>query len=97
KTVIFSSHILQEVEAICDQVVIINKGKLVANSSVKELLKLHDTACIQVRFNAPADFASLGAVVGVSALYEQADGSVLVNYTMGSAIQEGLMQYATAK
>jgi len=37
KTVIFSTHIMQEVEAICDQVVIINKGKLVANDSVASL------------------------------------------------------------
>lgn len=38
KTVLFSSHILQEVEAICDRVVIINRGKLVADDSVNKLL-----------------------------------------------------------
>jgi ABC-2 type transport system ATP-binding protein len=32
KTVIFSTHIMQEVAAICDRVVIINRGKLVADS-----------------------------------------------------------------
>jgi ABC-2 type transport system ATP-binding protein len=37
KTVLFSTHILQEVEAICDRVIIINKGKLVADSTVEEL------------------------------------------------------------
>lgn len=37
KTVLFSTHILQEVEAICDRVIIINKGKIVANSSLVEL------------------------------------------------------------
>jgi ABC-2 type transport system ATP-binding protein len=37
KTVIFSTHIMQEVEAICDRVVIINLGKVVANSPVKDL------------------------------------------------------------
>lgn len=39
KTVLFSSHILQEVEAICDRVIIINKGQLVANSPLSELHK----------------------------------------------------------
>src|ERR1700739_3735238 len=34
KTVLFSSHILQEVEAICDRVIIINKGKLVADNQL---------------------------------------------------------------
>src|SRR5258707_12808977 len=37
KTVLFSSHILQEVEALCDRVVIINKGKLVADSPLSQL------------------------------------------------------------
>ncbi len=37
KTVILSTHILQEVEDICDDVIIIDKGKIVANSPVSEL------------------------------------------------------------
>jgi ABC-2 type transport system ATP-binding protein len=37
KTVLFSSHILQEVEAICDRVIIINRGKLVANDTLSRL------------------------------------------------------------
>lgn len=37
KTVIFSTHIMQEVTAICDRVVIINRGKLVADSDVASL------------------------------------------------------------
>lgn len=37
KTVLFSSHILQEVEAICDRVVIIHRGKLVANDTLSNL------------------------------------------------------------
>lgn len=37
KTVLFSSHILQEVEAICDRVIIINKGRLVADDKLSNL------------------------------------------------------------
>ena len=37
KTVIFSTHIMQEVEAICDRVVIINRGKIVANCTLSKL------------------------------------------------------------
>jgi len=37
KTVLFSSHILQEVEAICDRVIIINKGQLVADDKLSKL------------------------------------------------------------
>lgn len=37
KTVVLSTHIMQEVEATCSQVVIINKGKIVANDSLQGL------------------------------------------------------------
>jgi ABC-2 type transport system ATP-binding protein len=39
RTVLFSSHILQEVEAICDRVIIINQGKIIADNSLKDLRK----------------------------------------------------------
>ncbi|MBV4356622.1 gliding motility-associated ABC transporter ATP-binding subunit GldA [Pinibacter aurantiacus] len=50
KTVIFSSHILQEVEAICDRVIIINKGKLIADDSVQNLRKQSNDNSIRVSF-----------------------------------------------
>ena len=37
KTVLFSTHIMQEVEALCDRVIIINKGKIVADSPLATL------------------------------------------------------------
>lgn len=37
KTLIISSHILQEVQAVCDRIIIINKGKIVADGSTEEL------------------------------------------------------------
>lgn len=54
-TVIFSSHILSEVQAICDQIIMIAKGKLVAFGSPEELQKqlLFPTE-IQLTTNAPA-------------------------------------------
>jgi ABC-2 type transport system ATP-binding protein len=39
KTVIFSTHIMQEVEAMCNRVVIINKGKIVADNTIENLQK----------------------------------------------------------
>jgi len=46
KTVLFSTHILQEVEAICDRVIIINKGTIVADSP---LVKLAETVSLPRR------------------------------------------------
>ena len=42
KTVIISTHIMQEVEAICDDIIIINKGKIVANNSLEGIKKEHN-------------------------------------------------------
>lgn len=55
-TVIFSSHILSEVQAICDQIIMIAKGKLVAFGSPEELQKqLLSPTEIQLTTNAPAE------------------------------------------
>lgn len=48
KTVLFSSHILQEVESICDRVIIINKGNLVADDSVTNLQSSNKNAQVIV-------------------------------------------------
>lgn len=50
KTVLLSTHIMQEVEAICDRVIIINKGKIVLNSSLSDLKK-NQQQIIEVEFD----------------------------------------------
>ncbi|MDQ8005523.1 MAG: ATP-binding cassette domain-containing protein [Pedobacter sp.] len=47
KTVIISTHIMQEVEALCDDVIIINKGVLVANSSINDLKEKHAQSSLE--------------------------------------------------
>ena len=50
KTVLFSSHILQEVEALCQRVVIINKGKLVADNALSQLRQENNSNTVIVSF-----------------------------------------------
>lgn len=50
KTVILSTHIMQEVEALCDDVIIINKGAVVANHPIAELKHLHGSASLEEIF-----------------------------------------------
>lgn len=47
KTVILSTHIMQEVEALCDEVIIINKGRIVANSGITELKTEHQLTALE--------------------------------------------------
>jgi len=55
KTVMFSSHILQEVEAICNRVIIINKGMLVADDELAKLQQ-HGNAAMSVSIQFKEDF-----------------------------------------
>ena len=74
KTVLFSSHILQEVEAICDRVIIINKGKIVANDSLANLQKTKkDFYQVRVVFKEPvlaSSFAQFQAIDQLTAINE---------------------------
>jgi ABC-2 type transport system ATP-binding protein len=67
KTVIFSTHIMQEVEAMCTRVIIINKGKIVADDSIENLQKKSDKEyIITVELKdevSPNLFASLNGLV----------------------------------
>jgi len=57
KTVLLSTHILQEVEAICDRVMIINKGEIVANELAETLMEKEDlsTQTILVELESAVD------------------------------------------
>ncbi len=66
KTVMLSTHIMQEVEAICDRVIIINQGKIVADDSAKEIqsqaVDKHQT--IEVEFDNQVSIKSLREIHG---------------------------------
>lgn len=66
KTVIFSSHIMQEVQAICDRVVIVNKGKLVADATIETLQQQSiGTRTTNVSFQEAINEAQLKTIKGV--------------------------------
>lgn len=66
KTVIFSTHIMQEVEALCDRVVVINKGEVVADDTLQNL-KLNATASsvVIIDFEVEVDREILSNLKGV--------------------------------
>jgi ABC-2 type transport system ATP-binding protein len=74
KTVLFSSHILQEVQAICDRVIIINKGVIVADDSLVHLQQSKRTNVIQVEFKTPADLQLLQDLPAVISAAKGIDG-----------------------
>lgn len=69
KTVIFSTHILQEVQALCDRVVVISKGKLVADDRLSDLLAAAGgRQVIIAEFESPVDIEDLKTISGISSV-----------------------------
>jgi gliding motility-associated transport system ATP-binding protein len=65
-TIMFSTHILSEVEKVCDRVIVIHKGKVLADGKLSELIR-EDTHVIAVEVKAPADqvTAALKTIDGI--------------------------------
>jgi ABC-2 type transport system ATP-binding protein len=75
KTVLFSSHILQEVQAICDRVVIINKGVVVADDQVSSLQKgTRDNHVVMVEFKETPSINLMNELSDVTRLTETERG-----------------------
>jgi len=65
KTVLLSTHIMQEVEAICNRVIIINKGEIVANDSTSVLQSTQNKQYITVEFDKETSLQSLKSIAGI--------------------------------
>jgi ABC-2 type transport system ATP-binding protein len=72
RTIFFSSHVLSEVERVCDRVAIVRRGRLVALQDVASLLE-HRKRNVELRA-ADGDLPVLEGVAGVSGLGRTADG-----------------------
>ena len=68
KTVMLSTHILQEVEAICDRVIIIRQGKLVADNLASNLQVASDTQVVYAEFDGTISKQLLAKIPGISKL-----------------------------
>jgi ABC-2 type transport system ATP-binding protein len=98
KTVIFSTHIMQEVTATCDNVMIINKGKIVANGSPAELqAKSQGKDIINLELKAAAADAAdkLASVYGVSKVSRiDGNGIFQIETEKGSDVREAVFRCA---
>ena len=65
KTVMFSTHIMQEVEAICSRALIINHGKLIADKSIQDLKQASGINKISIELDGPIQDSILKSIPGV--------------------------------
>ena len=94
KTVIFSSHIMQEVQAVADRVIIINRGKIVADDTAAELQsRLNNEMVISVEFKQSVHRELLLKIKGVK-LAQQQGNTWQLTATGKEDIRESVFEFA---
>lgn len=94
KTVMLSTHIMQEVEAICDRVIIIKNGKLVANAKASELQSDVNSQVVFVEFDAEISRNRLAKVPNISRVEEITKTTFLVKSDSSIDLRKTIAAYA---
>ena len=95
KTVILSTHIMQEVQAICSRVVIINKGKIVADDSIERLQQRSSgETVILVSFKQETTKSKLKEIRNVMSVETAGENKWKISGSKG--LQETIFQFAVA-
>ena len=95
KTVILSTHIMQEVEAICDRVIIINKGKIVADDKTSFLQQKSDSeTIILVEFDKAISSEKLSTITGIKKVLPVNDKTFKVIGPKGQDLRPLIFNFA---
>lgn len=94
KTIMLSTHIMQEVEAICDKTIIINHGIIVANDTTKELQKQKSTLIVlTVEFDKEVNKTQLEKIEGVSNVVNKTSNTWYLEIASDS-VRNNIYQFA---
>ena len=97
KTVMLSTHIMQEVEAVCDRVIIIKNGVLVANESASSLQQSSETQVVYVEFEGSVSRNQLAKISALRKVEEVGTNSFLLEANLDNDIRKVIAQYAKEK
>lgn len=95
KTVIFSSHIMQEVQALCDRVIIINQGNMVANDTIEMLQQnVSKEKQITITFDKKINEQKLKACAAIESISNLGDNSYVVTTKSKEDIRPAIFYFA---
>lgn len=95
-TVFLSTHIMQEVEAICDRVIIIDKGKIVADTKLEKLISETSTQIIEVEFDQKVTETQIATIENISS-YTNTNGSIWeLTFATDKDMRPVVFDFATA-
>lgn len=97
KTVLLSTHILQEVEAICDKIIVINEGKIVADGTAGSIIKESKAGrqTIFLEFGQKVDKYILTEIKSVVQVEQINEREFLLEGRSGNDIREELFRFAS--
>ncbi len=94
KTVLFSSHIMQEVEALCERVIIINKGTIVADDQLSKLQSGKSKQTVQVSFKEALEAAWLERLQGSKTVTRMEGNSWEIETDDAEGLRKQILQMA---
>jgi ABC-2 type transport system ATP-binding protein len=100
RTVFMSSHLLGEVQEVCDDVALLNHGELLIRGSVRDLSRGANTSTFQTTFlrpPAPQDLEVLTSVPGVEGIKDRGDSTVDVQISGGEEAQARVLEAMVAR
>jgi ABC-2 type transport system ATP-binding protein len=96
KTIFLSTHILQEVEAICDRVIIIDKGKIVADTKLDKLISASANQIIEVEFDQKISEAQIATIENINS-YTTSNGALWeLTFATEKDMRPNVFDFATA-
>ncbi len=97
KTVLLSTHIMQEVEAVCDRVIIINKGKIVADAPTHELQLLNKSnRVITIELEQARDFEVLKTLPEILDVQQQSEKTAKIFTQSNKDMRGDLFRFAVS-
>ena len=96
KTVFLSTHIMQEVEAICDRVIIINNGKIVTDKKLDNLITEGKEQVIEVEFDNTVEEQLIAKIENLSSYKNTQDKIWELTFTTGKDMRPAVFDFANA-
>ena len=95
KTVIFSTHIMQEVQALCDRVLIIKRGRIVADDPIEQLAaRVGGEVIVTVEFTEPIDRKALAVLADVTRVEAVGERRFALTSRAGTDVRPAVFRWA---
>ncbi|SEN45919.1 protein involved in gliding motility GldA [Flavobacterium sp. CF108] len=95
KTIFLSTHIMQEVEAICDRVIIIDKGQIVADNKLDHLVAANKEQVIEVEFDYKVEEQLLARLENISSYKNTHDMTWELTFVTEKDMRPAIFDFAT--